>query len=154
MKGKLKENKQFSVLFADDDTDDTNTFLEAFGELNLDVDIHTVRNGRETLDYLDNSEPIPDILFLDMNMPVMGGRECLVNIRQNERYKDLCICMYSTATDENDVEELLVSGANVCIKKPHDFNVLKRILHKIITFNGHCQEPYLKRDFFMLNLGV
>jgi CheY-like chemotaxis protein len=154
MKGKLKDIKLFSVLLADDDADDRMIFLEAFRELKLDVEVNTVRNGRETIDFLKHADRLPDILFLDLNMPVMNGKECLKVIKKDPRYENICIAIYSTSSNEEDIEETLVLGAHVYVKKPSDFEQLKQILYKIISFNAHCQEPYLRRDFFMMNLGA
>lgn len=154
MKGKIYDNKLFTVLLADDDEDDRQIFEEAFKELTLDIGVHTVKNGVEALLFLDAMDPKPEILFLDLNMPVMGGVECLKKIKADPRFDDLCIAIFSTSSHEEEIEETLALGANVYIKKPNNFEVLKQILHKVISFNGHCQEPYLKRDFFMMSLGT
>jgi CheY-like chemotaxis protein len=154
MKGKVYENKLFTVLLADDDADDRQIFQEAFDQLGLDMGIHTVKNGEEALLFLDAIEPKPEILFLDLNMPVMNGRECLREIKKDPRFDNLCIAIYSTSANEEDIEETLALGAHVYIKKPNDFDELKQILYKVITWNGHCKDPYLKRDFFMMSLGT
>ncbi len=154
MKGKIYENKLFTVLLADDDPDDRHIFVSAFNDLKLDIGVHTVNNGEEALLFLNDVDHIPDILFLDLNMPVMNGRDCLREIKKDSRFNDMCIAIYSTSNNEAEIEETLVMGANVYIKKPYDFDQLKQILFKVISFNGHVKEPYLKRDFFMMNLGV
>jgi CheY-like chemotaxis protein len=154
MKGKIYDNRLFSVLLADDDPDDRLIFTEAFNDLELDIEINTVNNGEQALQFLRSIDTLPDILFLDLNMPVMGGMDCLKQIKKDSRFNDLCIAIYSTSSNEEEIEATLVHGANVYIRKPNNFDDLKQILHKIISFNGHYREPSLKRDFFMMNLGA
>jgi CheY-like chemotaxis protein len=154
MKGKIQPKKNFNVVLVDDDSEDRMIFNEALKSLKLDIDIQLLKNGAEALEYLNTSVFPPDIIFLDLNMPVMGGKECLVKIKQNDKLKNLCIAIYSTSADEEDIQDTLILGANVYLKKPDNFDQLRQMLLKIITFNGQVTEPYLKREFFMLNLSA
>jgi CheY-like chemotaxis protein len=152
MKGQAKPVRSFDVILADDDAEDRLFFLEAFKDLNLSLGVNTVNDGAALLEYLNDIEHIPQIIFLDLNMPKVDGLTCLKEIRSNPRYKDVCIVIYSTSSNEDEIENCLVIGANFYIKKPSDFDKLKSMLYKVITFNGHCQKPHMEREFFLFSL--
>ena len=65
-------------------------------------------------------------MFLDLNMPIMNGFECLEAIRSTPHLKDLLVAIYSTSSAERDIEETFEKGANIYIKKPSSFNELKK----------------------------
>lgn len=141
------------VLLADDDEDDRDFFKEAFDEIKLKTTVTTVMDGVELLEYLSRPDIVlPHILFLDLNMPRKGGMDCLQEIKCEDRFKDIAIAIYSTSASDEDVEEAFVRGANVYIKKPGDFEELKKILSKVITINWQYHTSGLNRDAFMLSL--
>ena len=73
-------------------------------------------------------------------LPRKNGLECLIEIRNNEKIKNIPIAIYSTSASKNDIEETFRHGANVYIKKPSDFNILKQLLAKVVSAD------YLYRD--------
>src|ERR1017187_552055 len=86
------------ILFADDDADDRFFFDKALKEIPIANHLTSVNDGEQLMNYLSgNSENIPDILFLDLSMPRKNGFECLVEIRQNEKFKDIKVIMFSTS---------------------------------------------------------
>ena len=95
---------------------------------------------------------LPHVLFLDLNMPYKTGIECLDEIKKIAHLKDVAVAIYSTSASESDIEETFVKGANVYIKKPNDFNALKKVLSEVITLNWHYQTSGLNRDNFLLSL--
>ena len=120
------------VMLADDDEDDRFLFLEAFDELKIKTKVDTFNDGVFLMDYLNKDDAvIPQILFLDLNMPRKTGIECLKEIRNQSRFKDLAIAIYSTSSSEEDIEDTFVCGANVYIKKPSDSNSLDNLSSKI-----------------------
>lgn len=147
----MDPKKNIHILLADDDDDDRMFFREAIGELALDIDLATVQNGKELMSYLhDNSSELPDIIFLDLNMPIMGGLKSLSQIRQSENLKDIAVVIYSTSTSESDIEECLIRGANIYLRKPTDFDELKALLHKAITVNHHFTISSHSRENFVM----
>ena len=141
--------KNLKICLVDDDKDDRETFQDAFNELNSDNVLMTFKNGLEAIDYLNAIEDIPDIIFLDLNMPIMGGLETLTEIRKNERYKLLSVVIYSTSSSEKDIEETLVAGANIYITKPTNFRVLKDTLTKVMKMNWQYPEFELDKNTFV-----
>ena len=141
------------VLLADDDEDDRIFFKDAFEEMNLNIDVQTVNDGIELMNHLAQPDTIlPHVLFLDLNMPRKNGLECLNEIKKLDRLKDIAIAIYSTSASEADIEETFVKGANIYIKKPSEFQTLKKILREVITVNWQYQTSGLNRDNFLLSL--
>lgn len=148
----MTEEKLY-ILLADDDEDDRLFFKDALAETRLKTQVHTVNDGAYLMEYL--AQPgirLPDIIFLDLNMPRKGGIECLKEIRRDPRLKDICIAIYSTSSSEADIEDTFVMGANVYIRKPGDFNELKGVLEEVISINWQYQTSGLNRENFLLTL--
>ena len=140
-------------MLADDDEDDRTFFKEAFQGIKIKTKINTVNDGVELLDHLTQPDIIlPHVLFLDLNMPKKNGMQCLKEIKAMDKLKGIAIAIYSTSASENDIEETFVRGANIYIKKPSDFNTLKRILSEVITLNWQYHTSGLNRDNFLLSL--
>lgn len=141
------------IMLADDDEDDRLFFREAFEEVKINYDYTAFNDGEQLMDYLNKKEnPLPDIIFLDLNMPRKSGIECLKEIRSNERLKKISVAIYSTSSSEQDIEDTFVSGANVYIKKPNDFNMLKKILSDVVHINWQYITDGLSKDSFILSL--
>ncbi|KGO87703.1 response regulator [Flavobacterium suncheonense] len=141
------------IILADDDEDDRLFFTDAFSEMKINTKVDTFKDGVELMNYLNDSESIlPNVLFLDLNMPKKNGIECLHEIKQNDRFKDIAIAIYSTSSSEEDIEETFVCGANIYIKKPSDFNTLKKVLSDVVTINWQYHTSGLNKDNFLLRL--
>ncbi len=147
-------NKEYSyIILADDDEDDRLFFTDAFSELKIQTKVDTFKDGVELMNYLNDPEAIlPNVLFLDLNMPKKNGIECLHEIKSNDRFKDIAIAIYSTSSSEEDIEETFVCGANIYIKKPSDFNTLKKVLSDVVTINWQYHTSGLNKDNFLLRL--
>src|SRR5690606_18700836 len=141
------------ITLADDDEDDRLLFTDAFDELKINTVVSTFNNGQLLMDFLNNPESVlPHIIFLDLNMPIKNGIDCLKEIKQNERFKNIAIAIYSTSSSDDDVENTFVLGANVYIKKPADFNTLKKILNDVVTVNWQYYTSGLNKENFLLRL--
>ena len=141
------------ILLADDDEDDRLFFKDAIDEVKVKTIVTTVNDGVELMNYLNKPEiQLPNVVFLDLNMPRKGGMECLKEIRENNKLKDLSIAIYSTSASEEDIEETFVKGANIYIKKPNDFAELKRILGEVISLNWQYHTSGLNKENFLLSI--
>lgn len=141
------------ILLADDDESDRFLFKEAFLELKIKTVVHTANNGMELMDYLaEKNARLPYLIFLDLNMPLKNGLECLKEIRSNEKLKDISIAIYSTSENEKDVEETFHSGANIYITKPNNFDDLKKALSKAVMTVHLYRNKAMKREFFLLRI--
>lgn len=147
------KNEPMHILLADDDEDDRLFFSDALNEIKMNTIVKIVNDGYELLNYLNSEDTIlPNVLFLDLNMPRMNGKDCLTKIKKIKKLNDIAIAIYSTSSAEKDIEETFVNGANIFIKKPSDFAALKKILKQIITLNWQYQTAGLNRDNFLLRI--
>jgi len=145
------ENAPLHILLADDDENDRQLFKEAFEELNIKTIVRTVNNGIQLMQWLNRKNiRLPDLLFLDLNMPRKNGLECLKDIKSNKKLKDISISIYSTSDNEIDIEETFLNGANVYITKPNNFNKLKQVLEKAVMKTFQYQDQSMKRENFLL----
>ena len=141
------------ILLAEDDDDDRLFFKDAIEEIKVKTVVTMVNDGVELMEYLHNPNiHLPHLVFLDLNMPRKNGMQCLKEIRSNHKLKELSIAVYSTSALEKDIEDTFINGANVYIKKPNDFEVLKNILAKVITINWQYHTSGLNKENFLLNI--
>lgn len=141
------------IILADDDEDDRLFFKDAFDELKINTKVQTYNDGVELMDYLHAEESkLPQVLFLDLNMPKKSGMECLREIKANTKFKDIAVAIYSTSASEEDIENTFVQGANIYIKKPSDFKKLKKVLSQVVTINWQYHTNGLNKDNFLLRL--
>ena len=147
------ENTPFRILLADDDEVDRLLFKEALAEIEIVSIVHTVNNGIQLMEYLSEmKDNLPQLIFLDLNMPRKSGLECLKEIRVNEEFNSIPVAIYSTSASENDIEETFLNGANIYIKKPNDFSVLKQLLAKAVSSAHLYLEPSFNIDIFLLRI--
>lgn len=147
------KNDIIHVLLADDDEDDRNFFKDAFKEIKISTDVKLVKDGVELMEYLNKPDIVlPHILFLDLNMPRKNGLECLREIKKIDRLKHIAIAIYSTSASEADIEETFVKGANIYIKKPNDFEALKKTLSVVTTLNWQYHTNSLNKETFLLSI--
>lgn len=129
----MSAERKYKVYLIDDDEDEYLLFQQALSELNIDVDVKYINNCTEMLKLLDKGE-VPDLVFLDLNMPVISGRECVKKIR--EKLKDkLSIIIYSTSKYQPDVDGTHKDGANLYVIKPNSFDGLLRTLKAVFSID-------------------
>lgn len=128
-----------NVLLADDDIDDCAFFEKALNEIDIPTHLTIVRDGEELMSYLlKHEENLPDVLFLDLSMPRKTGFECLTEIKENDKLKELPVTIFTTSFGRGiDFEQSLINtlsniGAYQYIRKPGDFNQLKEIIHNVL----------------------
>ena len=134
-----QQHTPLSILLADDDTDDRFFFDKALKEIPIATHLTTVNDGEQLMSYLaENSEHLPDVLFLDLNMPRKTGFECLSEIKGNEKLKDLFVVMFTISYPHNaDFELTIINllskiGATDYIRKTSDFAQLKKVIHNAL----------------------
>jgi len=147
------QNDYIHLILADDDEDDRLFFTDAFSELKINTRVNTFNDGVELMNYLNKEDSLmPNVLFLDLNMPKKTGIECLIEIKNNEKMSGIAIVIYSTSASEEDIEKTFVLGANIYIKKPDSFKKLKKILSEVVSINWQYHTNGLNKDNFLLRL--
>ncbi|MDZ7808771.1 MAG: response regulator [Gracilimonas sp.] len=141
------------VLLTDDDEDDRLIFKEILNEMDKDIIVDMVNDGKQLMDFLKTeSNLLPHIIFLDLNLPNMSGIECLKKIRGNEKYSDISIAIYSTSTSKKDIDDTFSNGANIYITKPGAYNELKDVLRKSLTAVSLNRDSEFDKSNFVLKI--
>jgi len=121
------------LLLADDDEDDCFFFKEALAELPVATHLTTVQDGEQLMQWLTtNTGPLPQALFLDLNMPRKGGYECLVEIKADQQLQQIPVIILSTSFEKEVADRLYKKGALDCIRKPTDFSQLKQLIQQTL----------------------
>jgi CheY-like chemotaxis protein len=121
------------ILIIDDDSDDVQFLMEALHQTNQAYDCVAVSNGEEALRFLNDTNEKPDFIFLDLNMPRINGKECLIKIKSNDQFIDIPVVIYSTTSQKREMDELYRLGASYFLTKPHSFHVLLNSLEGILS---------------------
>ena len=141
------------IILVDDDEDDRLLFEDAIEELNMNTLLRSFCDGQEFMDHiLVKDQEMPHLVFLDLNMPVKNGMQCLTEMRENNKLKYLSVAIYSTSSSERDIEQTFVKGANIYINKPNDFEKLKKAIKKVLKLNWQYQTSNLNRENFLLSI--
>lgn len=117
----------------DDDEDDKEIFCLALQRTDPSIGCITASDGLEALAILKDRSFVPDFIFIDLNMPVMNGKECLKEIRKLPHLDHIAVIMISTSSADKDKEETKGLGANAFITKPPLIADLSKKLSEIFS---------------------
>jgi CheY-like chemotaxis protein len=112
--------------------DDQEIFVAAVSEVSDTINCITLSNARLALEKLMGKDLSPDVIFLDLNMPVMNGQQFLVEVKKNALLKNIPINIFSTSSNPATREIMKDLGASDFITKPDNYNVLVNLLKKIL----------------------
>lgn len=132
------------VVYADDDPDDIELVEEAFRQFANNVEVLTFQNGSQALSYLKNlsdDDPAPCLIILDINMPVLNGKETLVRLRQLEKYEGVPAVLFTTSSMPLDKAFAQSYNAGF-VTKPLGFEQMEIITRRFID---HCTEETQKK---------
>lgn len=121
------------IFYADDDRDDRELFADALEEVDPGVKLVLAHDGREIIELLENQKDVPDFIFLDLNMPVMSGKETLKRLKSLDRLKSVPIIMYTTTSNKEEFKNLVLLGAAHCVVKGVSFQAIKDSLRMILS---------------------
>ena len=122
-----------NIFYADDDSDDREIFCTAIEQIDPAIIVTLSRNGQEAMETLTTQALPPKFIFLDVNMPRMNGIECLIQLKSDNRLKNIPVVIYSTTSDINEINKLLLLGADDFITKVASFEKLTASLHQVLT---------------------
>lgn len=143
--------EKLHLVLAEDDQDDRLLFKNVFDNIKLENTLTVCEDGSGLMTYLNFTESLPHIIFLDLSMPGKSGMQCLREIKRNPKLRDITIAIYSSTAIPAVVNEAFMLGANIYIKKPDDFNELKRILSEVIYVNWQYVTDGLDKETFLLS---
>jgi len=122
-----------NILHIDDDEEDSEIFLEAAQEASGSVIVDALYDAREAIDKLIENVLSPDVIFLDLNMPIMDGFQFLREIKSNLDLKHIPVIVLSTSSHEDTIQATKNLGANDFITKPSDYGQLVTILKTFLA---------------------
>ena len=137
-----RQNSQRYIYLADDDEDDRDLFVDALREVDPSVILTQAEDGVQLMEMLSTiKDPLPEILFLDINMPRKNGLECLEEIRKKEgSVKEINIIILSSSNDPKDIEKALELGATFYAVKPNRFDMLKSFVKEVLQIDWQMTE--------------
>src|SRR5579872_1298495 len=121
------------VLLVDDDPDEIELLQEAFTIANPLIVCHGAENGLTAINFLRSGEQLPDLIMLDINMPIMDGWEVLRYIRKHDRLKGIPVIVQTTSSNERDKKIAAELGADRFLTKYDDYTSLKREVKNIVS---------------------
>lgn len=137
-------------MLADDDEDDRYFFAQAITELSPSVNLATTSDGSELIHSLENNAAdLPDLIFLDLNMPRKNGFECLEALKQNARLRNIPVIIYSTSANPVQIEDTYARGANLYIQKPDSYSRIKHILKRVFSLTPNDLFQQVERASFL-----
>jgi CheY-like chemotaxis protein len=123
-----------TILLADDDPDDAEIFSMVLTKVDPSIKLIHAPNGVAVLEYLkERNHVVPDVIFLDINMPEMNGWQCLQSLKANPLTSGIPVLMYTTSSQARDKEIAMNLGAVAFITKPSDYKTLEKLLLSIAT---------------------
>jgi CheY-like chemotaxis protein len=124
-------NARKRIMLIDDDPDDQLFFRDAVQVVSPELGCELASSCQEALKQLE-APPLPDLIFMDLNMPVMNGFDCLAYLKNKNEYRDIPIIIFTTSKNLKDIDKTKQLGARWFMTKPDDFNVLCKKLNQII----------------------
>lgn len=139
-------------MLAEDDEDDSQFFEEALKSVTDPPSLIRAKDGVELTNLLQDLYPLPDLIFLDLNMPRKNGAQCLHEIRKKENLQHLPVIVLSTTSSEDIVDAMYLSGANLYIQKPTDFKMWKRAIARVLDMDWNIHAPFSVKENFTLTV--
>ena len=141
------------ILLADDNSNEHFFFAHAIKSIQKKIKLDFLRGGIELLNYF-RSQPSakPDIVFIDINMSLQNGKECLAAIRADATNDDIPIVMYSTSDAESDINQTYALGADLYLSKPIALEHLSVLLDSVLNLYDKGQLKRGSRDSFVLHM--
>ncbi|RYU92601.1 response regulator [Emticicia agri] len=140
------------LLLADDDEDDRELFQDALNKIAVNTQLTTVNNGEELMEWLlQKQASLPDLLFLDLNMPRKSGYECLVEIKQQISLQALPVIILSSAIKPTEMDNLYQNGAQYYVHKPSSFKQLIQVIEQLLSLPEEKKQFQPIKENFIFN---
>lgn len=125
------------IFIIDDDEEDVNTFKETLQEIKPSVRCESAPACLKAIEMLNRMAVLPDIILLDLNMPVMSGKQCLVLLKSDERLRDIPVVILTTSDADGDKTETEFLKAHSFFTKPDSLVGFKVLISKVLSINGN-----------------
>jgi CheY-like chemotaxis protein len=130
----IRLTKKNTYYIIDDDIDDQQFLVEALVENDQSSECFRAHNVEEAINNLKKAIiPLPDAIFLDLNMPGLTGKQCLVELKQTPSLQHIPVIIYSTSSNRKEIQETLQMGAFFFLIKKSNFEELSEELSFITS---------------------
>ena len=126
----MQEYKSTTILLIDDDEDDQQLFMEAITQVNMQIECQVAPHWDEAIKKLKTFSP--SLIFLDLNLPRLNGKECLMKIKSIKEWQNIPVVIYSTSSLEHEIEETRKLGAVHFMTKQNSFNDICTSLREVL----------------------
>jgi len=127
-----------NLLLAEDDDEDIEFFTDIISDISPTIKISVANNGNKFMTLLETSEQIPDFIFLDLNMPLKTGFECLKEIKSSEKWKLIKTIILSTSSHPDQIKDVYEMGADLYLLKPNSYSEFKSSLSKCLQMDWNA----------------
>jgi CheY-like chemotaxis protein len=124
-----------NIVLAEDDEEDVFLFKTVLAELKKDITVTVAADGILLMTFLKEATTLPEMIFLDLNMPHKNGLECLSEIRGNEKWNSIKIVILSTSSQPQQIEDAYIGGADLYLAKPVSYTQFKNMVEKCLSLN-------------------
>ncbi len=123
------------IFLAEDDSEDIEFFTDIVSDISPDILLSVAKNGIELMSLLERENQLPDFIFLDLNMPIKTGFECLKEIRSAEKWNAIKIVILTTSSQREQIKEVYKMGADLYLQKPNSYSTFKDTLSKCLQMD-------------------
>ena len=138
------------IILAEDDEDDSLFFEEALNSVSDPPSLLRAKDGVELTELLTEHSPLPDLVFMDLNMPRKNGAQCLVEIREQKSLDKVPVIVLSTSNSPDIIDQMYDSGANLYIQKPSDIHLWKKAIEMVLKMDWNIHAPFSVKTKFTL----
>jgi len=128
----LDNTGAMTILYADDDNDDRDLFAEILSALAPDLKLITSKDGAGVISALEATDSLPQVIVLDMNMPLMTGLDCLIELKRRTRFAGIPVVIFSTSGPRETVGTALENGADEYYLKANSYEALETFISNLI----------------------
>ena len=122
-----------SIVLIDDDLDEAELFFDALCEINGRHDFKAFSDGAKALEHILTDRNYPNFVFLDLNMPLLSGKELLKKIREHADTAEISVVIYSTSISPSDIDDMQQLDVSYYLQKPENFDSLCHHLREILS---------------------
>jgi len=124
------------VLMAEDDEEDVDIFKQVLNDLAVDVNLEVASDGIELMKMLEDASVLPELIFLDLNMPLKNGMLCLQEIKANQRWKNIKVVILSTSSHQDQMKTAYEKGADFYMIKATSYTDFKNAVADCLQKTG------------------
>lgn len=124
-----------TILYVDDDPDDTELFSEVVKERHPEYTVRAANNGFEAIKQLHkakSNQALPCLIVMDINMPIFNGKDAMLQIKRDSQFKSIPIVMFTTSPKQPDDSIFVEHGVDI-IQKPASYDMLKIVVEDLLS---------------------